>query len=199
MKRALVIFMAPLVMSLAGCGAGNTVAIAPNAPLVAAEGDTSLESLHRARYTVLVFFTAHCPVQKAHDARMRELADAFRAQGVAFVGVASEVGADAPSVNDAARARGLPFPVVVDRGARLADALGVEYSTHVVVLGAPANAGGSGEARRSVLYSGAIDSDGAFLSTSAKHYLRDALSDLVGGAAVRTSRTEALGCPLRKR
>ncbi len=199
MKRALVIFMAPLVMSLAGCGAGNTVAIAPNAPLVAAEGDTSLERLHHARYTVLVFFTAHCPVQKAHDARMRELADAFRAQGVAFVGVASEVDADAASVNEAARTRGLPFPVVVDRGARLADALGVEYSTHVVVLGEPSKAAANAEARRSVLYSGAIDSDGAFLTASAKHYLKDALSALVSGTTVSTKRTEALGCPLRKR
>lgn len=142
----------------------------------------------RSPYTVLVFFTAECPVQKAHDARLRELVQSYGARGVAFVGVVSEVSADMAAERAEAERRGLTFPVVEDRGARLADALGVEYSTHAVLV----------DREGRVLYSGGQDSDRTSLSPEPRAYLRDALEDVLAGRPVARARTEALGCPLRK-
>jgi len=48
--------------------------------------------MRRARYTVLVFFTPHCPVVRAHDARLQALQGAFAASGVQFYFVDSESG-----------------------------------------------------------------------------------------------------------
>src|SRR5262245_31524969 len=61
----------------------------------------------RANVTVLLFFSADCPVQKAHDLRIRELVDGYKDRGVAFYAVVSEVGADLAAERAAAKQRGL--------------------------------------------------------------------------------------------
>jgi hypothetical protein len=146
------------------------------------------ELVKRSRLTVLFFFSAECPVQKAHDARVRELMSLYQAKGVSFAAVLSETGADVAAERDAARRRGLTMPVLEDRGATLAEALGVEYSTHAVLLGAD----------RRILYSGALDSDRTHMTSGAEPYLRNAIDATLAGEAVKKARVEALGCPLRK-
>ncbi|MBX3262947.1 MAG: hypothetical protein KF782_24935, partial [Labilithrix sp.] len=64
------------------------------------------ERAARAPLTVLLFFSSDCPVQKAHDARVRELVDAYGPRGVAFSAVVSEVGADVAAERAAAKERG---------------------------------------------------------------------------------------------
>ncbi|MBX3207026.1 MAG: redoxin family protein [Labilithrix sp.] len=151
--------------------------------------DESLsERAARAPLTVLLFFSADCPVQKAHDARIRELVDAYGPRGVAFSAVVSEVGADVAAERGAATQRGLGVPVLEDKDAALADALGVEYSTHAVVL----------DRGRRVLYSGGIDSDRTHLSPKAERWLARALDEALAGKPVSRAKTEPLGCPLRK-
>ena len=52
------------------------------------------ELVKRKRLTVLFFFSADCPVQKAHDARMRELIALYEPRGVSFAAIVSESGAN---------------------------------------------------------------------------------------------------------
>ena len=182
-----------LAIALTACGAG---AAAPKtAPLAGAlvlqgeEGALSLEQLAgRAPYTVLLFFSGDCPVQKAHDARLRELVASYQPKGVAFVAVASETDADVARLRAELGKRGLAMPLVEDRGAKLADQLAVEYSTHVVLL----------DRERHPLYSGGIDDERSRLTDHAKPWLRSALEDTLAGRPVATARTEPLGCPLSK-
>lgn len=141
----------------------------------------------RSKLAVLVFFNADCPVQKAHDARLRELAQRYAPRGVAFAAVVSEAGADLAVERAAARSR-LDLPLLEDRGAALADALGVEFSTHAVVLGPDG----------SVLYSGGLDSDRTHLTPGADRWLERAIDAALAGRPVERARTEPLGCPLRK-
>jgi hypothetical protein len=164
-------------------------ATAPEVVLHSDSADAPLDELvHRGRLTVLLFFSAECPVQKAHDARTRELASLYEAKGVTFAAVVSEAGANLAGERDDARRRGLTMPVLEDRGATLADALGVEYSTHVVLL----------DRDRRVLYSGAVDADRTHLTDTSERYLRDAIEATLSGGPVKQPRVEALGCPLRK-
>jgi len=165
------------------------VATAPaRAPSLSLRGtDDASHALTDSRVTVIFFFSEHCPCVRAHDARLVALAGDFEKRGVRFLALDSEVGATIERDRDEARARAYPFPILIDEGGRAAKALGAEYATYSVVLGA------SGE----VLYSGGFDSDHTHLSDHATPYLRDALDDVVANRAVRRAHTEPLGCALR--
>jgi hypothetical protein len=182
---------AVVVAALAACRTPEPKrARVPNVTLVSVEGHTEplATQVRSSRYTVLLFFTSHCPVQRAHDARVRELAQAAQGRGFSFVGVSSEIDADLRVESAKARERGMPFAIWGDRGAALADGLAVEFSTHAVVV----------DSSGSILYSGGLDSDAAHLTPSAKLHLRNAIEDLLAGREVSVPRTEPLGCPLRK-
>ncbi|MBX3211559.1 MAG: redoxin domain-containing protein [Labilithrix sp.] len=184
---------------IAACGGASSPAAAVTVTSTTAPASLSLrdeagkdeslsERASRAPLTVLLFFSSDCPVQKAHDARIRELVDAYGPRGVAFSAVVSEVGADVAAERAAAKQRGLGVPVLEDKDAALADALDVEYSTHAVVL----------DRERRVLYTGGIDSDRTHLSPKSSRWLANALDEALAGKPVSRAKTEPLGCPLRK-
>jgi hypothetical protein len=184
-----------LALSTLACGGASSGATATTAASVANvalrdDGDQAipLSTLTaRSKLTVLVFFDSDCPVQKAHDARLRELVETYGPREVAFYAVVSDAGANMTAERSAAKERSLPA-VLEDRGAALADALGVEYSTHSVVLDRNAN----------VLYSGGVDSDRTHLSPSRERWLEQAIVAATAGKPVARTKAEPLGCPLRK-
>ncbi len=157
--------------------------------LLAPDGERPLREIAaRAPLTVLVFLAADCPCLHAHLARLRDLSAIYAPKGVQFLAVDSEVGATPARAAAAKSELELPFPVVVDARARLANALGAEYATFTVVL--------DREAR--VRYRGGIDSDKRKLHDGATPYVKDALDDLLAGKAPRRPEGKALGCVLRK-
>jgi hypothetical protein len=147
------------------------------------------ELFHRAKVTVLVFFSPDCHCLERHEPRLRDLYESYRGQGVQFAMIDSEVGATPERDAAEARARGYPFPILLDPHARLADALGAEYATYAVIVDS------SGRS----LYRGGIDSDNTHLGPSATPFLAQALADVVAGQAPRVAESKALGCALRKR
>ncbi len=186
-----------LASFLVACGgngalsATNTSGSAPASLVLRDEAgkDESIEAwTGRSLRTVLVFFSSECPVQKAHDARLRELMAAYQGRGVAFAAVVSEAGVDVMAEREEAKRRVPGITVLEDKNAALADALGVEYSTHSVLL----------DRARHVLYSGGIDSDRTHLSPDSTPWLKQALDATLAGAPVAKAKTEPLGCPLRK-
>jgi peroxiredoxin len=155
---------------------------------VDARPETLAQLTGPARYTVVVFVALHCPCFAAHDQRLRDLAQAYGPRGVAFVGVDSEVDETPATVAAKGAERGLPFPILLDPGARLADRLGAEYATYTVILDRDGR----------VLYRGGIDADKQRLHDDTTMYVRDALEDLVNGRPPRLSEGKALGCVLRR-
>jgi hypothetical protein len=180
-----------LACLLVGCGsrpAPPATAPAPEVVLQSETGPVALPELaSKAKLTVLLFFTSECPVQKAHDLRMRELVALYEQKSVAFVAVVSEAGADIAAEREDGKRR-LAIPILEDKNATLADALGVEYSTHSVLL----------DRDRRVLYSGAFDADRTHLTPNAERYLKEAIDASLAGRPVAKAKVEALGCPLKK-
>ncbi len=176
---------------LTGCAtAGLPASGMPSTPLVGVDG-WSLDArgwTARAPLTVFVFFSTHCHCLDAHDVRLRVLEGAYHPRGVQFVMVDSE--ADGSPAIDAAEAkrRGYRFPLVRDRGARLADAIGAEYATYTVVA----------DVEGRIRYRGGIDSDKAHLHEDASLYLQNALDDLLAGHPPRVPEGKTLGCALMK-
>ena len=143
--------------------------------------------LSRSRFTVVVFYSEHCPCFRVHEARLRDLARALASQGVRILFVDSEVSATPERDARAAAERGLPA-IALDPGAKLADALDADYATFAVVFDA------QGVAR----YRGGIDSDKDRLTDDGDRYLAEALDDLLAGREPRRSEGKTLGCALQK-
>ena len=141
--------------------------------------------LARARFTVVVFYAEHCPCFRVHEARLRAIPRAY--PGVKLLVVDSEVAATVERDAREGAARGLPA-IVLDPGAKLADALGADYATYAVVFD------DSGRVR----YRGGIDDDKNVVHPDAKAWLRDALDDLTAGREPRRAEGKALGCALQK-
>jgi hypothetical protein len=192
---------AALVMASASCvavghggvapGVAAEVALeVPSVPLVGAGGEPlDARSLARSSpFTVLVFFSPDCHCLSVHEPRLRALFDAYQPRGVQFFMVDSEARGTRERDVAEARLRSYPFPILGDRGARLADALGAEYATYTLVV----------DSRGRVRYRGGIDTDKSHLHDGATAYLRDALDDLLADREPRLAEGKTLGCSLQK-
>ena len=161
------------------------------ATTLAAPGGARVDARHLvdgAPWTVLIFFSPHCHCLDAHDARIRALYEAYHGRGVELLMVDSEVSGSRERDDAEARRRGYAFPILLDRGAKLADALGADYATYSVVV----------DREGRVLYRGGIDSDKMHLHDDVKPYLRAALDDLLAGRAVQSPEAKTLGCALER-
>jgi peroxiredoxin len=150
----------------------------------------SMSSFRESTLMVVVFMSNRCPGVKAYDARLRALAEEFGGHGVQFVGVnpIDEALYPTESLREmaiAVRERNLPFPYLKDASQEMARRFGAACTPHTFVLD---------QARR-IRYAGKIDD--AFIPAKAgKHYLRDALSDLLAGKEPAISSTLPLGCAI---
>ena len=143
----------------------------------------------RSPFTVVEFFSAHCPCQQIHDERLRALVADYAPRGVAFVAVDAE--SDAAMDRDRAEAerRRYPFPILLDPEGASASALHAEFATYTLVVARDGR----------VLYRGGLDSDKSHLTSDATPYVRDALEDLLTGRTPARPKTEPLGCSLYRR
>jgi peroxiredoxin len=180
-----------LALLVGGCASASSVATqVPATPLVATAGTTRdvRDVVASAPLTVLIFFSRDCHCLDQHDARIRELYEAYHPRGVQVVMVDPEVRAS-PDIDAAEAARrGYVFPILIDPKAHLADALGAEYATYSVIV----------DAEGRIRYRGGFDSDKTHLRESATPYVRDALDDLLAGRPPRLAEAKTLGCALEK-
>jgi hypothetical protein len=178
-------------LGLGGCLSWHPrVSVVPGLTLSGTDGRLHhlASDVSAAKLTVYVFFSAHCRCLVVHEPRIVALENAYGSRGVQFFAVDSEATANLDRDRVEARARAYPFPILVDRGAIAADAMGAEYATYTVVFD---------QAGR-VRYSGGIDSDRVHLTAGARPSLRDALDDLLADRSPRAARVEALGCALQR-
>jgi peroxiredoxin len=176
----------------AACAAPQSVPLnVPDVPLQGTDGRTHAlaRELGASRATVITFFSADCPCQRAHDARLRDMALAYRDRGVAFFAVDSESPASIDRDAREAHARELPFPILSDPRGEVADALGADFATFSVIV----------DATGRVRYKGSIDSDKTHLREDSARYLADALDRVLSGGEPSPAETKALGCSLRRR
>lgn len=194
MRHATAVAALAIALVLSACAPSPSAlpspARVPSLRLVDTAGGstTTPEDLSRAPVTVVVFYAENCPCFRVHEDRLRELAQAYADRGLRLIIVDSEVSATAERDARKAAERGLPA-IVLDPGAKLADALGADYATYTVVL----------DAQGRVRYRGGIDSDKERLHDDADAYVRNAVEDLLAGRQPRTTEGKALGCALQKR
>lgn len=134
---------------------------------------------------VVVFLSAKCPCSNSHIGELRALAKDYAI--FVFVGVHSN---SDESLKDAKTYFGradLPFPIVQDEKARLADEYKALKTPHAFVI----------DARGKILYQGGV-SDSHEFEKSNRKYLREALADIAAGRPVKIREGRTLGCMIQR-
>ncbi|MDM7921179.1 MAG: redoxin domain-containing protein, partial [Pyrinomonadaceae bacterium] len=80
---------------------------------------------------VLVFLSAQCPVVKAYNERINQIAADYESKGIKFIGINSNATEDLAWVTRDAAEVGYKFPVLIDKGNVLADKLGATVTPEV--------------------------------------------------------------------
>lgn len=138
------------------------------------------------RTPVLVFLSARCPCSQSHESELKRLHARFSSAGFEFIGVHSNQDETVAESKKHFKEAALPFPVIEDRGAKIADEFRALKTPHVFVLkGAE------------VVFQGGVD-DSADGARAKKHFLEDALVALQNGKPVEVSRARALGCAIQR-
>src|SRR5687767_798140 len=90
----------------------------------------SFNDLEGKNGTVIVFLSAQCPVVKAYNERISQIAADYQAKGINFVGINSNHTESLDWVKSNA-AENYKFPVLIDKGNVLADKLGATVTPEV--------------------------------------------------------------------
>lgn len=146
----------------------------------------SLSSIKGEKGTVLIFISSRCPVVKAYNERMEQLAKEYKAKGINFIGINSNSNEPLEEVKAHASAH-YTFPVLIDKGNKIADRLGAEHTPEVYLL----------DANNRLVYHGRIDNN-RDQSLVSKRELTDALDAVLAGKPVTVTETAAVGCTIKK-
>ena len=151
--------------------------------------DFSLASAEKAdKLVVLMFIAVECPYSNAYNDRMRDMAAAYAARGVQFVGINSN---KTESVADAvahARKHGHTFTIVKDPGNKVADLYDARRTPEVFVIGKDGK----------LMYHGRIDENYEDASKVTSPDLKNALDALLAGQPVAKAETKAFGCTIKR-
>jgi len=159
-----------------------------NFTLADTDGATkSLNDLKGKKGTVVVWLSAQCPVVKAYKDRINEIAAAYQAKGIAFVGINSNSTEDLNWVKTNKAEFGYNFPVLIDKGNVLADKWGATVTPEVYYL----------DSKNVLLYHGAIDNDRSGKNIT-DEYLKTAFDSALGGKAIVKTRANAFGCSIKR-
>jgi peroxiredoxin len=149
-------------------------------------GHQSLASLKGKNGTVLVFLSARCPVVKAYNERIDQIAKDYKEKGITVVGINPNATEPSDEVK-AHAAEHYSFNVLLDKGAKLADTLVAEHTPEVFLL----NSDGV------IVYRGRIDNS-FDAATATKHDLAQAIDETLAGKPVAVTKTVAIGCTIKR-
>lgn len=147
---------------------------------------------HNEQKAIVVFFTSsNCVFATRYTDRMKELYDEFKDKAVSFVAINSN-DANLSQRDDETVMKQyapFPFPYIKDKSQEIAKAFGAKVNPEVFIL-SPQNG------KFLVGYQGAID-DNVISKVVEKHYVRDALNELVSGKMPTTKTAEGKRCEIR--
>lgn len=147
----------------------------------------TLAGLKGKNATVLIFLSARCPVSIAYSERMEKLAQDYKARGVSVIGIASNATETTADLKSHAAEHRMTFPILQDKGNKIADQLGATRTPEVFLL----------DATGKLVYRGRIDNQkNAAMVTS--NDLRDAIDETLAGKAVTKTRADAFGCTIKR-
>lgn len=151
-----------------------------------------LSVLKESKVVVVAFLGTECPLAKLYGPRLQALSERFRDDGVAFIGVCSNVQDSLTETVAYANKAGISFPMLMDNEQVLADLLKAERTPEVFVL----------DQSRAIRYRGRID-DQYGISVArpepTRGDLAEAIQSVVNGETPTFVSTPAVGCVIGRR
>jgi peroxiredoxin len=147
----------------------------------------TLAQYDQKKLVVMAFLGAECPLARLYAPRLAELARQYAEKGVVFLGVDSNAHDTPTKLTAFANSYKVEFPLLVDAGNVLADAVGATRTPEVFVL----------DAKRAVRYHGRVDDQftvGASREKVGRRDLAVALDELLADKPVATPSTTFTGC-----
>lgn len=141
---------------------------------------------------VVAFMGVQCPLANLYYPNLVELSKKFGGQSVAFVAVNSNGQDTIAAVREQAKAHQVAFPVLKDAGNKVADAFGAQRTPEFFVL----------DEQRAVRYHGQIDDQYGYQArrqAPSKHYVADAIQNLLAGRPVALAATPLQGCHIGRK
>src|ERR1051325_1365054 len=149
--------------------------------------EQKLSSLKGANGTVLIFISTQCPVVRDYMERISKLAADYKERGVNVIGIYANATESMDDVKAHAASNNLAFPVMKDKGNKVADQLGAERTPEVFFL----------DAGNKLVYHGRIDNH-RNVSLVVSNDLRDAIDATLAGKPVAKPAASAFGCTIRR-
>ncbi len=149
--------------------------------------DQSFDKLKGENGTVIVFLSAQCPVVKGYNDRINEIAAAYQAKGIKFIGINSNATEAVDWVKSNAAEVGYKFPVLKDEGNVLADRLGATVTPEAYFF----------NEKNVLIYHGAIDND-KYGKNITETYLKSAFDAKLVGKEITKTRANAFGCSIKR-
>ncbi|MFN7903687.1 MAG: redoxin domain-containing protein [Pseudobdellovibrionaceae bacterium] len=134
---------------------------------------------------VLVFLSAVCPCSDSHISEMKRLAEKFGE--FKFIAVHSNQNEKKEIAKAYFNKAALPFPVLSDHGAKIADSYRANKTPHAYVI----------DGQGKIVYQGGVTSS-AVADQADQFYLEEALLDIRRGAAVKIPFGRTLGCVISR-
>ncbi len=147
----------------------------------------TLANLRGKRGTVLIFVSVGCPVSNAYGKRMEKLAEGYKARGVNIVGINANHTDTIEMIGEHAVGSGLTFPILKDKGNKVADQLGALVTPEVFFL----------DAGNKLVYRGRIDNSRNGDQINAQD-LRAAIDATLAGKPVVKTEARAFGCSIKR-
>ena len=155
--------------------------------------ELSIADVAGPKGTLVVFTCNHCPWAKAWQSRLVEIGNSYKDKGVGVIAINSNdptnYEEDSFSVmQERAKKDGQQFPYVVDGTSNVARDFGASKTPEAFLF----------DKDGKLVYHGAIDDD-KDASKVTKHYLHDALDELIGNQPIQMSETKSVGCGIKFR
>jgi peroxiredoxin len=147
----------------------------------------SLNELKGKNGAVIIFLSAQCPVVRGYVDRINKLAADYKARGINFIGINSNATESLDWVRSNAVEFKYDFPVLIDKGAVLADKLGANVTPEVYYV----------DGKNVLLYHGAIDNDRSGRNVS-ETYLQTAFDASLAGKKIERTKANAFGCSIKR-
>ncbi|HEY0050124.1 MAG TPA: redoxin domain-containing protein [Pyrinomonadaceae bacterium] len=149
--------------------------------------EQSFDKLKGENGTVLVWVSAQCPVVKSYNERINQIADELKAKGINLIGINSNATESLDYAASGAKEAGYKFPVLIDKGNVLADKLGASVTPEFYYF----------DKENVLLYHGALDNDRSGKNVTI-NYLRDAFDSALSKQLIKTAKTNAIGCSIKR-
>ncbi len=195
MKRASILLTAVLsaILFVSFADTGNAEDVFPignkldNFTLTDINGaERSFDDLKGKNGTVIFFLSAQCPVVKGYNERIAKISKEYESKGINFIGINSNATESLDWVKSHAEEH-YKFPVLIDKGNVLADKLGANFTPEFYQF----------SAKNKLVYHGAADNSRTGDNIT-ENYLNDALTAMLNGKKVKTTRANAFGCSIKR-